>query len=124
MRLTEARFCNSESNKEEELYDQSKATQLRTVIEWHGHCDGAFAGHGIRSAAGCWSERQSSQNEGSIAERRSTDETICGYLLPGRQGIFRIVGVCAKVSDCQPPFHRDWRGEWSNAGMVCSSAQN
>src|SRR5437773_5852064 len=43
----------------------------------------------IRSAPGCRSERQGSQDEGSIAERRSTDETICGHLLPGRRGIFR-----------------------------------
>jgi hypothetical protein len=30
----------------EELYDQSKATQLCTVIGWDRHHSGVFAGHG------------------------------------------------------------------------------
>src|SRR6266436_4904314 len=114
-------------NKGEELYDnQDKATQLRTVVRWDGYYDGVFAGRGKRicSATGCRSERQSSHDEGSVAELWRKDETICGYLLPGRRGVFRTARVCAEVSGYQRAFHRHWRGEWSNAGLVRSSAEN
>jgi thiol-disulfide isomerase/thioredoxin len=47
---TSVHFRNLESNKGEELYDQYKATQLRTVIEWNDRYGGVFAGHGLCSA--------------------------------------------------------------------------
>src|SRR5713226_1897403 len=60
----------------------------------------------IRSTAGRRSERRSSQDEGSIAQRRRTDQTIFSYLLPGRRGFFRTAEVCGAVSHHQCAFHR------------------
>src|SRR5712691_1133299 len=83
-----------------ERYDHNEVTHLRTVIGWDRRdYNGVFAGHGKRicSAVRSRSEGQSSQDEGSIAESWRTDETICGYLLPGRRGFFRTAGVRKEV---------------------------
>src|SRR5271166_6445361 len=104
----------------EQNHDQNKTTGLRIGIDWDHRHDGAFAGCGgrLRSAFGSRSEGQSSQDAGSITEPWRTDEAICGDLLPGRRGFFRITGVCREVSRNECAFHSYWSAEWSDAGMV------
>src|SRR6476646_1688319 len=104
----------------ERNYDQHKTTGLRIGIDWD-HChNGPFVGYDGRlcSAVGGRSAGQSSQDAGSITEPWRTNEAICGDLLPGRRGFFRIAGVCREVSRNECAFHRYWRAEWSDAGMV------
>src|SRR6266436_284730 len=102
------------------MYDQCKATGLRIVIDCDRHDDWAFAGDGKRicRAVASRTKGQSSQDAGSIAEHWRTDETICGYLLYGRRGFFRIAGVRGEVSRYECALHCNWSSEWSDAGMV------
>src|SRR5882762_10282824 len=108
------------------MNDECKATGLLIVIDWDRHDDGVFAGDVkriCRAVAGR-TKGQSSQDAGSTAEPWRTDETICGHLLRGRRGFFRIAGVRGEVSRYECAFYRNWSAEWSDAGMVLSPAQN
>src|SRR5271156_2775021 len=110
----------------EHVDDQNKTTGLRIGIDWDQRSDGAFAGYRSRicGAVGSRSAGQGSQDAGSTTEPWRTDETICGHLLPGGRGFFGTAGVCGEVSRYERAFHRDRSGEWSDAGMVRSPAQN